>query len=277
MFTVGEFSRVAQVSKRLLRYYDEIDLLKPVHTDDFTGYRYYSAEQLPELNRILALKELGLSLDQIRRMLRENVSTDELQGMLLLKKAEIEQHLQEEIQRLRSIESRLAFIRGTEQGDALDVVIKQIPALPVLSTRTLVDTPAAAFEYLGQMVSRLPERSAYGLYFAVWYDDGLDEAAVDVEVGRMLNVSTHAPVTLRGGAALEFHQLPPVEHMATYVLRGSPDNAHLAYGAIGAWAEANAYRLAGPPREVALQIPQRADQSDAVIEIQYPVEPLTPA
>jgi DNA-binding transcriptional MerR regulator len=76
MFTVGEFSRIARVSKRLLRYYDEIGLLKPIHIDKFTGYRYYSAEQMPRLNRILALKDLGLSLDQIQRLLKDQVSTD---------------------------------------------------------------------------------------------------------------------------------------------------------------------------------------------------------
>ena len=58
MFTVGEFSQLAQVSKRLLRYYDEIGLLKPSHTDRSTGYRYYSAAQMTDLNRILALKEI---------------------------------------------------------------------------------------------------------------------------------------------------------------------------------------------------------------------------
>ncbi len=56
MYTVGEFSRIAQVSKRLLRYYDQIDLLKPDHSDPATGYRYYSAGQMTELNRILALR-----------------------------------------------------------------------------------------------------------------------------------------------------------------------------------------------------------------------------
>ncbi|HLU10219.1 MAG TPA: helix-turn-helix domain-containing protein, partial [Oceanobacillus sp.] len=125
MFTVGEFSQLAQVSKRLLRYYDEIGLLKPIRIDPTTGYRYYSAEQLPRLNRILALKELGLSLDQIQRLLSDNVSTDEMQGMLLLKKAEIEQQLRSELQRIRNIEARLLSIRNAETSKPLDVVIKQ--------------------------------------------------------------------------------------------------------------------------------------------------------
>ena len=106
MFTVGEFSRLAGVSKRLLRYYDEIGLLKPVHTHKFTGYRYYSAEQMPRLNRILALKDLGLSLDQVQRLLNDRISTDEMQGMLLMKKAEAEQQIQAELQRVRNIEAQ---------------------------------------------------------------------------------------------------------------------------------------------------------------------------
>src|SRR3982750_1709449 len=138
MFTVGEFSRLAQVSKRLLRYYDEFGLLKPLHTDRFTGYRYYSAEQLPQLNRILVLKDLGLALEQIRDILHNKVSADEIQGMLLLKKAEIEQQLQSEIQRIRNIESRLQSIRNAETHQPLDVVMKQIPAQPVLSVRTII-------------------------------------------------------------------------------------------------------------------------------------------
>jgi DNA-binding transcriptional MerR regulator len=91
MFRIGEFSKIAQVPGSLLRYYDEIGLLKTVHIDQRTGYRYYSARQLPRLHRILALKELGLTLDQIARMVNEEISAAEIQGMLALKKAQVEQ------------------------------------------------------------------------------------------------------------------------------------------------------------------------------------------
>src|SRR5215212_5098789 len=140
MFTVGEFSQVAQVSKRLLRYYDEIGLLKPMHTDQFTGYRYYSAEQLPQLNRILTLKDLGLSLEQIQDILNNKVSADEIQGMLLLKKAEIEQQLLGDMQRIRNIETRLRSIRNAETHHMPDVIVKQVAAQSVLSVRTMIKT-----------------------------------------------------------------------------------------------------------------------------------------
>src|SRR5262249_49752517 len=110
MFRIGEFSKIAQVSGRLLRYYDQIGLLKPVRVDPETGYRYYSVSQLPELNRILALKELGLTLDQIARLLAGHISGDEIRGMLVMKKAQIEQTLREEMTRIRYIESRISQI-----------------------------------------------------------------------------------------------------------------------------------------------------------------------
>jgi DNA-binding transcriptional MerR regulator len=85
MFLTGEFSQIARVSKRLLQYYDEIGLLKPAHIDPHTGYRYYSARQLPRLNRILVLKDLGLGLDSIAKMMQADVSDTEIGGMLLMK------------------------------------------------------------------------------------------------------------------------------------------------------------------------------------------------
>ncbi|HLJ32957.1 MAG TPA: MerR family transcriptional regulator, partial [Ktedonobacteraceae bacterium] len=105
MYLIGEFSQISRVSRRLLHYYDEIGLLKPALIDPHTGYRYYSARQLPRLNRILALKELGLTLDSIAVMMQAGVSDEEIHGMLLLQKAELEQTLLEDMQRLRRIEA----------------------------------------------------------------------------------------------------------------------------------------------------------------------------
>lgn len=274
MFTVGEFSRLARVSKRLLRYYDEIGLLKPVHTDKFTGYRYYSAEQMPRLNRILALKDLGLSLDQIRRLLSDEISTDEMQGMLLMKKAELEQQIQEEIQRIQNIEARLQFLHSAETNGPFDVVIKQIPAQPVLSVRTILESLEDGVGIFRQIMTALPERSGGGLFFAILHSDGIDEGNLDVEIGRTIPARTHAPILLDGGLQLRFHELPAVDTMATFVVKGPTANLLVGYSVIGTWAETNGYRLTGVPREVALQLPQTADWSDAIAEIQYPVEPV---
>ena len=64
MFRIGEFSRIGCVTIDTLRHYDALDLLKPAKVDPLTGYRYYSAKQLQSLNRIIALKEVGFSLEE---------------------------------------------------------------------------------------------------------------------------------------------------------------------------------------------------------------------
>ena len=93
MLKIGEFSRIGQVSVKTLRYYDTVGLLKPCHVDPTSGYRYYSFEMLPKLNRILALKELGLSLEQINQLLEDDLSAEQLRGMLRLKQVEIQEQM----------------------------------------------------------------------------------------------------------------------------------------------------------------------------------------
>ncbi len=272
MFTVGEFSQVAQVSKRLLRYYDEIGLLKPVHTDRMTGYRYYSAEQLPQLNRILVLKDLGLSLEQIRDITENNVSSDEIQGMLMLKKSEIEQQMQSEIQRIRNIEARLLAIRKAEAHQVPDVIVKQVPAQSVLSMRTQIDNFQASMMIYGQMLKALPPKSGYGLFMVIWHNGGLYEPNNDVEICRTIDAKSHPDVVLSDELKMSYKELPAVPAMATYVVRSDIERMHSGYGAIGTWAEINHYRLIGSPREVFLTISQKPDGSGGVAEVQFPVE-----
>lgn len=274
MFTVGEFARLAQVSKRLLRYYDEIGLLTPSHIDPSSGYRYYHAAQMLDLNRILALKDLGLSLEQVQRVQHDHISTEEIQGMLLLKKAEIEQQMQDELKRIRNIESRLQSIRNAETQRPLNVVIKQISAQPVMSVRLLVDSFESALGVFGRIRTALPEKSTYGLHFCMCHSENITERDMDLEIGCFIEAKRHAPVPLQGGLQLHFRELPSVETMATTVVQGALETIHTGYMEIGRWAEANAYRLAGTPREVTLQAPQRADGSDLITEIQFPVEAL---
>src|SRR5512135_1987281 len=135
MLKIGEFSRLGRVSVRMLRHYDQLGLLKPVQTEPFSNYRYYSAEQLPRLNRILALRDLGFSLEQIGGLLDENLPTEQLLGMLKLKRAEVEQNLRAEQARLARLEAR---IRQADQGEpmsAYDIVLRAVEAQLVASLR----------------------------------------------------------------------------------------------------------------------------------------------
>src|SRR5690349_4702156 len=90
MLTIGDFARLGQVTPRMLRHYDELGLLSPQRVDPATGYRSYSVHQLGRLHRIVALRDLGFSLDEIGSALTEDVSVEQLQGMLRLQRVQIE-------------------------------------------------------------------------------------------------------------------------------------------------------------------------------------------
>jgi effector-binding domain-containing protein len=195
-----------------------------------------------------------------------------MQGMLLLKKAEVEQQLRGELQRIRQIETRLQSIRNAESGKPLDVVIKQMPAQPVLSVRTVVDSFEAGILIFRQIRSVLPEKGTYGLCFTICHNADFAECDLDLEMGCIIEAKTHAPVPLTGGLQLCFHELPAVSTVATTVVTGALETIHTGYAEIGRWAEINDYRLAGTPREITLQMAQSVDGRDLITEIQFPVE-----
>jgi len=125
MLKIGDFARAANVTVKTLRFYAHEGLLAPVYIDRFSGYRYYTTDQLPTLNRILALKDLGFSLDQIHILLRESISPDELRGMLRLKQSELQDRLKLEQDRLARVEQRLRLIEQEGPEACADIVICQ--------------------------------------------------------------------------------------------------------------------------------------------------------
>lgn len=275
MFRIGEFSQIARVSGRLLRYYDSIGLLSPARIDPETGYRYYSAAQLPRLNRILALKDLGLSLEQIAELIDQPVDAADIRGMLLLKKSELESSLREDAARLRHIDSRLAQIE--EQGALADydVVVKAASAQPFLNLRATFPGMDAAIATLRAVTQTVPRRvagSRLGNLVVVAHSD-FEEESLDLAIGFTLtDDGPGRPVALPDGRALAVDELPAVDTLATVVRSGPDYQSHLAFGALGVWMEANAFRIAGPCRELFLELPfQAPDQEETVVEIQFPV------
>ncbi len=275
MFRIGEFSRIALISIRMLRHYDEIGLLKPAHIDKFTSYRYYTAEQLADVNRIVALKDLGLTLEQIARLMHSDISQDELRGMLMLKKAQTEQAIQQEIARLKDIESRIQQMHDEGGFSDVEVVLKSVPAQPYLSTRRTLPTLEDSYPLMGQMQNLLTSRrfkKALGSFVAVSHDAFFDTQEIDLELGYVLHDDSFAEtVWLDEGEAMVVTELPAVETMLSITHIGSSEEGHRrCFTAVGYWLARHQYHLAGAGREVILQFPQADVES--VIEIQFPVE-----
>lgn len=274
MFRIGEFAQIAQVSGRQLRFYDQIGLLRPVHTDAQTGYRYYSIRQLPRLNRILALKELGFALEQIGPLLQDKISVSELRGMLTIKRAQVEQSLRDEQARLRHIESRIAQIDAQGALVDYDVVLKSVPATPLLSLRasfTAVDEAVSMVCAIADEGSKKIGPAMRDKLIVIAGNDQETER-LDLEIGFSLTRQPKASVLLAGNQVLRASVLAEVPAMATIVRSGTGATSHTSFGAIGSWIEANDYAIAGPCREVFLEpVTGPTDFEKALVEIQFPV------
>ena len=82
LMQIGEIADFFGVSRKALRLYEKKGILKPVKTDAANGYRYYSAEQVQQLNALLELKALGFSLDEIKMILDGKTAKESLLEML---------------------------------------------------------------------------------------------------------------------------------------------------------------------------------------------------
>lgn len=246
MFKIGDFSKLSQVSVKTLRYYDELGLLKPAQIDRFTGYRYYTADQLPRLNRLLVLKDLGFSLEQITQLLNENLPPAQIRGMLRLKQAEIQQRVQEEQARLARIEARLNYIEQEDKMSTYDVILKRVEPQLVAAVRAVIPNYGSLW---GELDAYLAQHkvSPNGPCLTIYYDTEYKESDVDLEVCEPVNN------TARTEGQVLVRELPGVETMACLLHHGNFDTIGQTYNILITWIGANGYRIVGANREVYLR------------------------
>ncbi len=270
MFKIGDFSKVCRVPVSALRYYADIGLLEPTEVDTFTGYRYYSLDHLPRLNRILALKDMGLSLMQIKHLLDERVSVEEMRGMLRLKQAELEQIVEEEQARLARVAARLQQI---EQEDTImtEVVLKSIEAQEVLAVRETITHPAGIGTLIGECFQAMTSRGIpiIGPVMAIYHDPDFNPQQIDIEVAFPVTPAAPESLPLEGGRQMFRHTLAAVPSAACAIHQGSYETIDHTYTAIGQWIETSHYTIVGQPRDVYLRPPQ---MGEPMTEIQFPVE-----
>ena len=270
MIKIGDFARLSQVSVVTLRYYDEVELLKPVKVDAFTGYRFYSADQLPRLNRILALKDLGFSLEQIKLMLTEGLTLEQLRGMLTTQRNEVEKRLSGERERLLRIEARLRQIELEDKMPKYDVVVKTVPSMLVAARRVTIPTNDRVPEYLApayrEVYDYLRKQNAKedGQCMTLWHSPADVYENEDVEalvaVDRLLPGTEHVKV----------YELPPTQ-VAAVVHHGDFEEFTQGHAALLAWIDRNGYQIIGPYREIYIKH-DKNKLSDTITEVQFPVE-----
>ena len=273
MFAIGDFARHGRVSVRMLRHYDAIGLLRPARVDPASGYRSYAASQLAQLNRIVALKELGFTLEQVQAMLDEQLSAERLRGMLALRRAQLEAALAADATRLAQVEARLRTIESEGTMPADEVVLK-----PIAATRVAELTATAASftpEDIGPVIRPLCSELGHRLAGAQVVPAGRLTCYYEKpdDTGDRVTVHAAVPVAQVTGDTngLTIADLPAAGLAATTVHRGRMDNVLPAWQEIARWIDTNGYRSTGYPRELYLECPD--DEDKWVTELQEPVTP----
>ena len=274
MLRIGDFSRLAQVSIKTLRFYDEIGLFKPSAIDPFTGYRYYMLDQLPRLNRILALKDAGFSLDQIANFLDDDLNADEIRRMLRLKRTELQQELEVAQARLTRLEMRLRQIELEDKMPDYEVVIKQLEPQQALCIRQLVPAAADIRRLLDEVRGAVHQHNIRhtGPWVVLYHHASYRDYDLDVEVAMPVDAATYGGIVLRGGAQMTVRTIPAVDRAVTILFQGDYTALSSVYAALNTYLHEHGYNFLGPAREVFLRGPEDTDNpAEYLTEVQYPV------
>lgn len=252
-YRIGEFSDLSGVSAKTLRFYDQIGLLRPASVDPRTGYRHYRPQQLEELASILALKNLGVTLAEVRSLLGKAGSKEHRRVLLTGLKRTIEHSMQTAAQSLECINAALSELDASTRP--ISVIVKRRPAIPIASVRTKVKSYADILGFEQELLKAIPFESIEGPRGVLWHrcgDSGFLEGEPFVALKHQIPVRSFYDVK----------QLPAATVACAYS-ESDDESAEQAYIAIRKWMDVRDYQLAGPKRELYL---------DQLLEIQFPLK-----
>ena len=267
MYRIGEFSKLTKTTIKALRYYDEVGILKPEETDRFTGYRFYTTNQLVELHRIQSLRQIGLSIDEIRLIAAGKAAAH---SILEKRKAEILAELAYEQDQL----SRIEFIlSGKEEENFMNyqAIIKELPDCIVYSKKMTVPDYNAYFELIpmiGQQVKgRYPDlKCSVPEYCFITYLDG-EYREKDISIEFCEAVEKQLP----DFDDVVFKRIEAVQAVSV-MHKGSYEGLSQAYAFIFKWIEENGYTVTDFPRESYIDgIWNKESEADWLTELQVPV------
>ncbi len=267
MLKIGEFSKLSRVSIRMLRHYDDIGLLKPAETDDFTGYRYYREDQLFTVGRITSLKDMGFALADIIKILDSYDDKDKLDAFLSERQKELTKLSEETEYRLMLLETARKRLRK-EQNMSFDVTVKTIPERYAATVQMVVphyeDEGRLWGAMMGECKTLVPTDPC--LAAAEFLDDEYKEE----------NVEIIAWMTVNGKYAdtehVKFKTLPAVK-VASCIVKGSYDQMGEAYATVVSWIKENGYRMNGHMFNIYHVSPAQTQNPDEyVTEACFPVE-----
>lgn len=266
MFSIGVFSKINKVTTKTLRYYEDVGLLKPGYVDEVTKYRYYTTDQLPKLHEIITLKQMGLSINEIKKVIDE---PKEIENILVSKEKEILDIIKEEEYKLLRLRSYISNLKG-DKG-MKNIIIKSLPKIKVASMRRTVNSYNEFFNLCPNIMAKEMERlecvcATPSYCFNIYHDGEYKERNIDVEI-------CEAIVDLKKDSdILKFKEIEAVESAVCVLHKGPYSTLGETYSYAFKWIEDNQYTVIDNPRESYIDgIWNKESEEGWLTEIQIPV------
>jgi len=274
MFSIGEFSKLGRVTVDTLRHYDALGLLKPANVDPFTGYRYYSARQLKSLNRILVLKEIGFSLEEIARILQDKLTSDQLRGMLKAQLVRAESEIASAQSRRGRVRARLNYLNLEDNMPVYEVTLKPVEKQVIAAIRENVTKIEQMPERCSEMFDTIAhwmnaKHLPLGPSLTIYHNETFTRENIDTECAFIIPV----PTEVKTDGRIKIRELEASPLTASTIVTDDfykkVNGLTPAYNALAQWIEENGYKIVGPPRELFYGSPHTGDLT---AEVQFPVE-----
>ncbi|MDE7164301.1 MAG: MerR family transcriptional regulator [Clostridiales bacterium] len=270
MLKIGDFSKLSRITIRMLRHYDEIDLLTPQTVDEWTGYRYYDEAQLLTANKIQLLKNLGFGLSAIKEVLTNFNDYTEIEKLLKIRQAELVSEEAELRERIRYIDSAIKILK--QEGSFMNYVVnlKTIPELYVASVRKVIANYMAEGELWSLLMPEVGKQKCKATTpcyaMSVYHDKGFVESNADVEVRFAVDGNYN------DAGEIKFKKIPAVE-VAACTFKGGYEQITAVNEAIAKWANENGYEFCGAVFWIYHKSPyETKNPEDYVTEICFPVK-----
>lgn len=267
MFRVGEFSKLAKVTVKALRHYDEIGLFRPAMVNEVNGYRLYSLDQLQMIARIVQFKELGFSLSEIKELIDSKTSKELIHSRLIKKQREVQNQINQDSQRLSNINK---LIENFKEDTMENVVIKSLPEVIVASKRLVIPTYDALYEVAPAMGEVMKKHGAVcrepAYCFNIYHDDEYKDKDIDLEICEAVVEK------LEDKDGLVYKIIDGVKEAACINHKGPYETLSASYGKIMKWIEDEGFKIIDHARESYIDGPwNKKDPQEWLTEIQIPV------
>lgn len=266
MLRIGEFSMLSSISIHMLRNYDRIGLLVPEHINEENGYRYYDKEQLLTANRIIAMKEMGFSLDEIKASI--NASEEQLSLLVQQKKEEKLQELQKLKEQLRRIDGAMDASDTNAAASSCSIAVKMFPDMIVVSYQDTI----TEYSQEGRLWNTIyTESNKNGILFdkdtmAMAVNHGRD-AADNMEVEVLLSIKKEVQPSL----PLKVYRMES-RKAASVVFKGNYEQFSYFNRTVAWWLEKNEYEINGTPFSIYHNSPgDGVPENEYITEICFPI------